>query len=1009
VPGSTGNPPFHPLINSWFRSRYGEPTPIQARAWEAIARGRHVLMTAPTGSGKTLAAFLWALDRLLTGEWSGGSVRVLYVSPLKALNHDIARNLVAPLGELEAAWRAAGAEPQPVAVATRSGDTPSNERRRMARNPPEILITTPESLNILLTSMGGREILTEVKAVILDEIHAVAGGKRGTHLVTAVERLRALAGPLQRIALSATVEPLEGIARFVAGFEIVEERRPGTEPQYRPRPIEILNAPQSKRYELEIAAPAGAWEDDELAAASESFWKALVGDLKRRIAANRSTLIFANSRRLTEKVTRLINEGEAMPLAYSHHGSLSREIRHVVEERLKAGRLRAIVATSSLELGIDIGAIDEVLLLSTPASVASSLQRIGRAGHAVGEVSRGSLYPMHPRDFLTAAVVARGVAAQEVEEIAPPSAPLDVLAQVLLSMTATETWGIDELFDLIRSSWPYHRLGRRDFERVLEMLAGRYSSARLRELEARVIVDRIDGTVRGRPGVARLVYASGGTIPERGYFQLRLETSGAKLGELDEEFVWERSIGDTFTLGAQSWRIRRITHNDVLVAPSPRGASLAPFWRGEDQSRSFSLSRSIADFLEAAEEELRAEDGGRRVRAWLQRQAALGPAAAAPLARLLIRQFEATGGLPHRHRLLVERVNGRGLGPGRKRLVFHTLWGGRVNRPWAIALGAAWRERYGFTLELAHDDDAVMLTVPAGTGTDELLALVGEERLPELLRAGLERTGFFGARFRENAGRALLVPRADFSRRQPLWMIRARAKRLLAAVAASEDFPILLETWRTCLVDELDLPSLASVLAEVQEGTIAVEEVSTERPSPFVSNLIWEQTNRLMYEDDTPEVEATSLRRDLIRELVRRSELRPAIPSAEAAMLEAKLQRTAPGFAPGEPGELIAWVDERVLLPFGEWTDLLRAVERDGGDLDAWIGEISRRLAVLDLPSTSEPAIAALERLPAIARALGLATSELGIKPLDQAIRSSFSLARDLSRGGWGSLASAPG
>ncbi len=989
--------PFHPLINAWFRARYGEATPIQACAWEAIARGSHVLMTAPTGSGKTLAAFLWALDRLLTGVWSGGSTRLLYVSPLKALNHDIERNLIAPLDELEAAWRETGAEPLPVRVATRSGDTPSSERRKMARRPPEILITTPESLNILLTSVGGRRVLADVKAVILDEIHAVAANKRGTHLMTAVERLDALAGPVQRIALSATVEPLAEIARFVAGFEIVEARRQGSEPRYRPRPIEILKTPSVKRYELEIAAPRGAWEEEEQGA-SDTFWSALISDLKRHIVANRSTLIFANSRRLTEKVTRLINEGEAPPLAYSHHGSLSREIRQVVEERLKQGRLKAIVATSSLELGIDIGAIDEVLLLSTPSSVASGLQRIGRAGHAVGEVSRGSLYPMHPRDFLEAAAVARAVVAQEVEEISPPQAPLDVLAQVMLSMTATETWNIDELFDLVRSSWPYHALSRRDFDRVLDMLAGRYASARLRELEARVVVDRIDGTVRARPGVARMLYASGGTIPERGYFALRLETSGAKLGELDEEFVWERSIGDTFTLGAQSWRIRQITHNDVLVVPSPRGASLAPFWRGEDQSRSFELSSRIADFLEAVEGHLATEKGSARLSTWLATDAGLGTEAALPLARLLARQFEATGALPHRHRLVVERVKDGELGPGRKRLVFHTLWGGRVNRPWAVALAAAWRERYGVGLEVAHDDDAVMLIVPAATEARDILALVRPERLADLLRAGLERTGFFGARFRESAGRALLLPRADFRRRQPLWMIRERAKRLLAAVAESDDFPILLETWRSCLVDELDLPALATVLTEVGDGAVVVTEVTTERPSPFVSNLIWEQTNRLMYEDDTPDVDSTSLRQDLVKELVYLSELRPSIPPAAARELETKLQRTAPGFAPGDANELIAWLEERVLAPFSEWEDLLAAVERDGGTVDQWLDALARRLVILRLPGASETVVAALARLPAIARAVGLETAELELTALEEGHLPLADLLKDLSR-----------
>ncbi|MEE9562520.1 MAG: DEAD/DEAH box helicase, partial [Thermoanaerobaculia bacterium] len=596
---------FHPLVARWFGERLGAPTEVQSGSWPRIAAGEHVLITAPTGSGKTLTAFLWALNQLLTGAWSGGRVRVLYVSPLRALNNDIQRNLLGPLGELQQVFADAGHMAQPVRVLTRSGDTPPGERQRMARHPPEVLITTPESLNILLTSKGGRTLLGDLSSVVLDEIHAVASSKRGTHLATAVERLTLLSGEFQRIALSATVKPLERVARFVGGYSH-HPRAAGAEPGYEARQVSIVEATTPKRYDLRVLHPAPPADEPPAVtpppgAASGSVWEPLVEDLRSRIKKRRSTLVFANSRRVTEKLTRLLNEDESSDLAYSHHGSLAREIRAGVEERLKEGRLAAIVATNSLELGIDIGSLDEVVLVQTPPTVASAVQRIGRAGHGVGEVSHGRLYPLFERDYLSAAVVARSVLDQDIEEVRPIIGALDVLAQIVLSMVATESWGIDELFDFIRTTYPYRELTRRQFDLVLEMLAGRYADSRVRELEPRISIDRVAGTVVGRRGAARLVYLSGGTIPDRGYYHLRLEASMAKIGELDEEFVWERSVGDTFTLGAQSWRIRTITHNDVLVSPAHRSSAMAPFWRAEERDRSFHLSAKMGRFLEQAE------------------------------------------------------------------------------------------------------------------------------------------------------------------------------------------------------------------------------------------------------------------------------------------------------------------------------------------------------------------------------------------------------------------------
>ncbi|MEZ5330678.1 MAG: DEAD/DEAH box helicase [Thermoanaerobaculia bacterium] len=986
---------FDPVVARWFRERVGTPTDVQEAAWPEIAAGRHVLATAPTGSGKTLTAFLWALDRLLAGHWAGGTTRVLYVSPLKALNNDIRENLLRPLAELQEAFEAAGREPGTVSVMTRSGDTPANERQRMTRRPPEILITTPESLNILLTSRGGRAVLDGVATVILDEIHAVAGSKRGTHLITAVERLVPLAGEFQRLALSATVRPVERVARFVGGWQ----RGEGDEPVYRPRDVRIVSSRARKRYELEVrtaepveaaASPTAPLPGD----AEANVWDGLTREIKARIRANRSTLVFANSRRTTEKLTRLLNEGEPADLVYSHHGSLSREIRQAVERRLRDGELAGIVATNSLELGIDIGALDEVVMVQTPPTVASAVQRVGRAGHRVGEVSRGRLFPLFERDLLDAAVVVGCVREGAIEEVRPPEAPLDVLAQVVLSAVATEPWPLDELYALVRQASPYRDLPRRSFDLVVEMLAGRYADTRVRELAPRVTIDRLAGTVQGRPGAARAIYLSGGTIPDRGYYHLRLADSMARLGELDEEFVWERSLGDTFTLGAQSWRIRRITHNDVLVAPARRGASMAPFWRAEARNRGAFLSERIADLLAFAEEALSRRDGRPALAERLEREHAMTAEAAEALVELLERQRAETGAaLPHARHLLAEWTSADG-GEGRsRRVILHAPWGGKALKPWAIALEAACEERLGLPLGAEHDNDCLTFAPPEGVELAEILQWVRSDNLEELLRRRLERTGFFGARFRESAGRALLLPRGDFRRRVPLWLNRQRAKKLLEAVASSEDFPVLVETWRTCLRDDLDLEALKSQLDRLAAAEIEVDETTTLTPSPFAAGLTWKETNRLMYEDDTPEGGPSKLSGDLLREVVFASRLRPQLPESLLDSFERKLQRTWPGYAPDSAPEVLAWIEERVALPLAEWEELLAARRRDRApapdDTEELLEELGRRALLLRLPGgetglegpEDQALVVAGQGVPRLLRALGVGIDGVELAP----------------------------
>jgi ATP-dependent Lhr-like helicase len=961
---------FTSAVRQWFAQRVGEPTEVQQLAWPRIVAGEHALVTAPTGSGKTLAAFLWAIDRLLSGAWSGGKVRVLYVSPLRALGNDIRRNLLSPLDELKRRIVNDGGPEPEIRVATRSGDTPARERRQMITNPPEILITTPESLNILLTSAGGRRLLDGIESVILDEIHAVVSSKRGTHLMTAVERLAALSGEFQRIALSATVRPLEGVADWVAGHRLDAD---GGEARYLPRQIAIVAAETPKEYQLEVALPV---VEPGLSREPDSLWAELTAQLKHTVRSNTSTLIFGNSKRTVEKIARFLNEDEPTQLAYSHHGALSRELRAVVEERLKAGTLKAIVATNSLELGIDIGSIDEVALVQPPPTAASALQRLGRAGHSVGEVSRGRLYPLHALGILEAAVIARAVLDGDIEHADPVANPLDVLAQVLVSMTVRRSWRIDDLYDAVRTAEAYRHLPRAQFDLVLEMLAGRYATTRMRSLRPLVSIDRVDGTVQARPGSERLLYMSGGTIPDRGYLQLRVEGSGAPLGQLDEEFVWERSVGDTFTLGVQTWRVRKITHNDVFVAPADARSAMAPFWRAEERDRSWFLSERIAGFLEDALERL--DDAG--LVDDLEQRYHLTPPAAAELVRLLREQEAAIGTLPHRHQIVVEHTvppSGRG---HHRQLVLHTMWGGRINRPFGYALAAAWYEHTGVRPEIMHSDDCIVITCPAELESTDPLAMVTRDRLENQLRTSLERTGFFGARFREAAGRALLLPRGGPRRRTPLWLNRQRAKDLLDAVSDSGDFPLVVEAWRSCLQDEFELDELRERLDELQDGRIEVRHVHTDTPSPFTTQVLWRQTNQLMYEDDQPIGAGTgAVRPDLIKELVFASHLRPQLPHHLAESLQSKLQRTASGYAPRSAADLLDWLKERLLIPIAEWCSLLTAISADHDvAIDDELNALQDRALAIGLGTDSEPtAVCAVETLPRLAGVLGRSIQQL--------------------------------
>lgn len=986
---------FHPLISRWFSRTLGAPTEIQQIAWPVIAEGKHVLVTAETGTGKTLAAFLYALNQLISQNIPAGTTRVLYLSPLKALNNDVQKNLISPLNELSRTFQKAGATFPDIRVRTRSGDTPPDERRKMAKNPPEILITTPESLNILLTSHSGRRTLTGIRTLILDEIHAVAGTKRGVHMISAVERLTLLSGEFQRIGLSATVSSMETIAQFMGGYRYISETR-----HYAGRNVEIISAKKRKLLHLSVVWPKPVEPLDRNSKDdSAGRWPAIVRECVKVIGKNHSTLFFANSRRTTEKITRLINEEIPGHPAYAHHGALSKEIRLAVEQKLKNRELKAIVATNSLELGIDIGDLEQVVMIQTPKTVSSAVQRIGRSGHRVGETAKGIIIPTHGKDLVDALVISQMVKNRDIEEIRPVEAPLDMLAQIILSMTIPEKWDIDRLYDFLRCISAYHALGRKHFDLVLEMLGGRFAGTRLRELGPKVIIDKIDNTIEARSQAARLVYMNGGSIPDRGYFHLRLEGNASspdkaesqpgvenaktRIGELDEEFVWERRAGESFALGTQTWKIRRITENEVIVTPGKGSSGYIPFWRGEFMNREFHYSEKIAEFLEKAEGFMDDPHFFRE----LVDEYSLTENAAHTLIRYLKLQKSATRApLPHRHHLLIEHCRDTQSKRDAKQVILHTLWGSRINRPFGLALSGIWEETYGYPLEIFIDDDAIMLILPHDFSADALFEMVSRDSLEDNLQLRLAKTGFFGARFRENAARALLLPKADFKKRMPLWLTRLRAKKLMEAVSGDPEFPVFLETWRECIKDEFDLANTRILLQEIADGGIRVGETVTSMPSPFAANLVWQETNTYMYMDDTPVKGKPAYDTgSLVREVAFSDSLRPRFSESLIQALEARLKRTEKGYAPNTPKEMILWVKQRILIPETEWKVLLEnGLDASGKDHQAFLFVLSKKLIHIQMKGAKEPFICALENLHSIFPAFGFSMEQAEIRPLFQ-------------------------
>ncbi len=895
---------FSPPVRNWFERAFAAPTPAQAQAWPAIARGENVLLSAPTGSGKTLAAFLWALDRLGAGREGDAAppgrgdqaspgerpTRVVYVSPLKALAYDIERNLRAPL-------RGIGAEH--VSVGIRTGDTPQRERAAMLRHPPDILITTPESLYLLLTSRS-RETLSGVEAVIVDEIHAVAHSKRGSHLALTLERLQALRDPApdrrgpQRIGLSATQRPLDEIGRFLVGNG---------------REVTIVDASTPKKLDLRIevpvesmtepgAAPPGAEPDPlEPVAGGEStrgsIWPAIYPELLQAVREHTSTIVFVNNRRAAERVALRLNELAQADIARAHHGSLAREERMRVEEMLKAGELPCLVATSSLELGIDMGAVDLVLQIESPKSVARGLQRIGRAGHGVHEVSRGRIFPKYRGDLLECAVVGRLMREGEIEPTAIPRNALDVLAQQVVSIAAAAGEDgvlVDDLYVLVTSAHPYAELSRELLERVLDMLDGRYPSSEFGDLRARIVWDRLAGVIRPRRGARQLAVANAGTIPDRGLYSVTLP-DGRRVGELDEEMVYEARPGQAFLLGASTWRIEEIQRDRVIVTPAPGAPGAVPFWKGDAPGRPIELGRAIGSFARWALD---------RDAQTLQREYDLDERAAENLLEYLHAQQAATRVLPSERTIVLERFRDE---IGDWRVCVLSPHGARVHAAWGLALSARVRERFGIEAEALWSDDGIVLRLPdldedASLHSLGELVLIEPEEIERIVTAELGSSALFGARFRESAARALLIPRAWPGRRTPLWQQRLKAQSLLEVARRYEDFPIVLEAYRECLSDVLDLPGLRQLLRGLQTRELSLVEVETPKASPFASSLLFDYVATYMYEGDTPAAErraaALSLDRELLRELLGSEELRELIDRGALERVQEDLQRRSP-------------------------------------------------------------------------------------------------------------------
>jgi ATP-dependent Lhr-like helicase len=915
---------FHPAVQQWFTAVFAEATPPQIMGWPAIARGDSTLILAPTGTGKTLAAFLWAINRLMFSPVPAAEqrCRILYLSPIKALAVDVERNLRAPLVGIAQQARKLGVEFHEPTVAIRTGDTPSAERARFARHPADILITTPESLYLLLTS-NARSALASIETVILDEIHALVPTKRGSHLALSLERLERICGrKLQRIGLSATQRPLEEVAHFLSGAEkragassvstevegpeeaIAEFESAGAEVAF--RAVTIVDAGERKRLDLKIEVPI---EDmarlDEIeplpsGPASQgpvrpSIWSAIHPKLLELVKAHNSTLIFVNSRRLAERISGAVNELAGEVLVRAHHGSVAVAQRKEIEDRLKLGTLRGLVATSSLELGIDMGAVDLVVQIEAPPSVASGMQRIGRASHHVGAISNGIIFPKYRADLLASAAVTSAMYNGEVESTHYPRNPLDVLAQQVVAMVAMDELSVDDLFGIVRSAAPYASITRSVFENVLDMLAGRYPSDEFTELRPRITWDRVSNKLTPREGAKRIAVVNGGTIPDRGLFGVFLagQSKGSRVGELDEEMVFESRTGDTIILGATTWRIEEISHDRVLVSPAPGEPGKMPFWHGDTAGRPAEFGDTIGKMTRQLLAMPRPTAFTKLVE-----EHSLDQNAAENLLRYLEDQRQATQRVPSDEDIVIERCRDE---LGDWRICVLTPFGSRVHAPWCMAAMAKLRDERGLEAESMWSDDGFVIRLPETeepVDSEYLIPVLTEFR--DLVLRQLGSTSLFAARFREAAGRALLLPKRRPGSRAPLWQQRKRSADLLAVASRYSTFPILLETYRECVRETFDLPAATAVLRKIHSGQIRVTTVSSEKPSPFASSLLFSYIANYIYEGDAPLAErraqALAIDQSQLQELLGDTDLRELLDASALDEVEAQLQATDPEY-----------------------------------------------------------------------------------------------------------------
>jgi ATP-dependent Lhr-like helicase len=940
---------FHPLIRNWFSETYGKPTSVQAESWPLIERGENVLAIAPTGSGKTLTAFLSAISRFCPDEsqtplYNAEKLSVLYVSPLKALNEDIRRNLLEPLAAIESRFEKEGLSFPPVRVETRSGDTPQSQRRRFYIHPPSILALTPESLAILLLNPKGRQVLSGVKYLIIDEIHALLGNKRGAFLSCQIDRLAFVAGEFQRISLSATVRNPQTAAEFIGGIG---------------RKVNIVAPSGEKKIDFSVEFPnmdQGSGENpareiDEISIIGRdaSRYTPLIEYVLRRIWEGATLLVFTESRRRAERLCYFLNLQAAKlfahngaptgrdlagAVAFPHHGSLSKELRRSVEQRFAEGRLPCVVATASLELGIDIGSVDEVILAGSPANVSQALQRIGRSGHSVGQVSRGKLFAFHGMDLLIAAALKDAVNERDIEEVRPIENPLDILAQLILALCAEKERNIDELYELIRKFYIFRNLNYESFNRVVHMLAGLGEKSRLRYIKPRIWLDKIEGTIGALDGTITLLYSSGGVIANRGLYSLRL-TDGTKIGELDEEFVWERSIGDCFDFGARGWRVAKISSESVGVTPLEKRADFIPFWKSDTVFRSRNLTEKLLTIMEQYNKTTDFDTH-------------LSNAAHDTLKDFLDSQRNAQNGLPlpDNKNIIMEIISRNELNNDFCSVIFHSFRGGQVNYPLSLALSMELEQTINLRVVSFSNDDSILFLLPrpglaeTSLPAEELfrraLAALEEadscglNRGERLFRNRLESSGVFGANFREAAERSLLLPKAPFGKRTPLWIMRQRSKRLFDAVAGEDGFPVTAEAWRSCLVDTFDMDGFRDLLAAINGGSVTLSFFQTDNPSPFSRDIVRQETNTFMYEYDERRdlagiSNSATLSDKVIEEAIGSADLRPALKQELVDNFVSRLRREINDWAPEDALSLGEWVKERAAIPIDEW-ETLRAL-----------------------------------------------------------------------------------